>query len=127
MSAGFRSGSFLTSCSELRELELAPERLPVVLVNEVVNALLDHVRLRTQRQDSPYSQVHCNRCSGAKKMQPRSIRLPEIKVDFWFSADLSQKTTTAAAFSMFGLIPLNALWVTYNVTAPQRHRSSTLK
>lgn len=59
MSAGFHSGGFLTVCAELRELELTSERLPVVLVNEVVNALLDHVRLRTERQDSPYSRAHC--------------------------------------------------------------------
>lgn len=57
---GFSLGGILTSCAELREVELTSERLPVVLVNEVVNALLDHVRLRTERQDSPYTQAHCN-------------------------------------------------------------------
>lgn len=74
-------GWFLTSCRGLGDLELTPERLPVVLVNEVVNALLDHVGLRTQRQDSPHSQVHRHRCSSAaQEMQPRSTRLREIIV-----------------------------------------------
>lgn len=63
-------GWFLTSCWELGELELTPERLPVVLVDEVVNALLDHVRLGTERQDSPHSQVHRSRSSSGDATAP---------------------------------------------------------
>lgn len=45
------AGRLLTFRFQVGELELTPERLSVVHVNEVVEALLDHVRLRAERRD----------------------------------------------------------------------------
>lgn len=60
------AGRVLTFRFQVGELEPTPERLSVVHVNEVVNALLDHVRLRAERRDHLVKQS--NRCPGATKM-----------------------------------------------------------
>lgn len=81
------------------ELELTPEHLSVVHVNQVVNALLDHVRLRAERRDDLVTEQPLPWSQKDASTQNR----PKINVLLQFSQRKSERPPPSACLGLFAL------------------------